>query len=385
MRSRSWVIAVLTLALAWVVGVGCTNTRDIAGRLDTEAGVDPAFTSPDAAVADTDGSLLQYCPATACQGTYTTCPGSRFPCDANLMNDPNNCGSCGFECPADSFGLAAKFSCVEGKCAMSCASRDDLDCNGELDDGCETPLGTNDDCNACGDKCLDPNKPCMWDPVGKSGTCGCKDPKLTHCSSCVDLKTADTDCGACGNSCPSTGDGGVTPPNSYFGCVDSECGHLKCNTGRGDCDGNPDNGCEADLFATTSCGACGVVCDPGQTCAADEYGRPACMCPPGMTFCSDHCVNVGTDPFNCGGCDVDCTKATNEHAAGLCNYGSCTLGCVQGWGDCNANPKDGCETNFDSDPRNCGGCGNACDLLTGQPCIAGRCAVEPCGPGGPTK
>lgn len=386
MKARYWAVA--ALCGAWGVSVACTNTRDVAGSfVEPDSGPTSSFTTPDAAPADDDAGLVEYCAATSCQAPFTTCPGSHFLCDVNLMTDTNNCGACGIACPADSSGLAASFSCNAGKCIMTCTSHDALDCNGDLDDGCETKLGTNDNCNGCGETCPDPAKPCVWDPLANTGTCGCKDPSQTRCSgACVDVKSSDQNCGACGKSCNPAGDGGTPPTNAYFGCLESECGHLKCKQNYGDCDGDQGNGCEADLFETTNCGGCGIVCDPGQKCVADSYGQPTCMCPAGKTLCGNKCVDVATDPFNCGGCDVNCTKSgTASHGSGFCSYGSCVFGCTQGWGDCNADPKDGCETNFDSDPLNCGGCGNTCDVLAGQPCLGGRCAVEPCGPGGPTK
>jgi hypothetical protein len=306
----------------------------------------------------------------------------------NLMTDPDNCGACGLKCPAQVFGINAGFACISGKCVMTCAQHTSFDGNGILDDGCETPLGTNENCNDPGDTCADPKKPCVWNGLTNSGQCGCAQPGFIVCSSsvppCVDPKTNDTHCGGCGNACSPSGDGGPLRTNTYYGCVGGECGHLKCTANHGDCDGDAENGCEADLLSPSSCGACNNVCAPGQSCLEDPDTHViACGCAPGQTLCGNRCVDLGSHPQNCGGCGIDCTLANKAHGFGLCKFGACEFGCMEGWGDCNGDPKDACETNFDSDPRNCGGCGIACEI--GQPCIAGRCAVEPCGPGGPTK
>ena len=75
----------------------------------------------------------------------------------------------------------------------------------------------------------------------------------------VDLDTTFDHCGSCDRVCPGFG-------FMSFGstCVGGRC-DLTCEAPHEDCDGNPDNGCEADLrfgtSANSNCGACGVVCD----------------------------------------------------------------------------------------------------------------------------
>ncbi|AKU95633.1 hypothetical protein AKJ09_02297 [Labilithrix luteola] len=56
----------------------------------------------------------------------------------------------------------------------------------------------------------------------------------------------------------------------------------------------------------------------------------------------------------------------------------CRLDCGTGRANCNGNQSDACETNIDSDPNNCGGCGITCNAVAGQACVQGRCVVEPC-------
>lgn len=49
--------------------------------------------------------------------------------------------------------------------------------------------------------------------------------------------------------------------------ADGACGVGACQNGRGDCDGDPTNGCEVDLrSAPLHCGACGAACAAGEVC-----------------------------------------------------------------------------------------------------------------------
>ena len=399
MTARNWVLG--ALAAAWGLSAGCANTRDIAGRVDTDAGA-PTFTNADAATAETpEGGLIDYCPSSSCSEPYTTCPGSRFACDVNLSNDPDNCGACGVACPTVQ-GLNGKFQCGGGKCMLACSSSPSraADCDGVPDNGCEVLLGSSDNCTACGDKCP-ADKPCIRDTATNTAQCGC-DAGLTYCSTanprCVDTETNDAHCGACRNACPAQGDGGPRPPNSRYGCAGGECGTLKCEPNYADCDGDladPNgNGCETNLLSTDTCGKCDVACDPGQSCAVEFLTKQIkCMCAPGQVNCgtaqNPSCVDVANDLFNCGGCGISCNAyfiasgLSLSHFVTACDSGSCSLGCESGWADCNGRLDDGCEVNTNADPENCGGCGIVCDGVAGQACVGGRCALEPCDVDGP--
>jgi peroxiredoxin len=85
-------------------------------------------------------------------------------------------------------------------------------------------------------------------------------------------------------------------------------------------------------------------------------------CPSGQTVCNGTCVNMSTDPKNCGKCGNSC-------ASGSCESGACA-GCPSGQTACN----DTC-VNISTDPNNCGKCGNTC--ASGESCLSGACACSP--------
>ena len=81
----------------------------------------------------------------------------------------------------------------------------------------------------------------------------------TRCGeSCVDTGTSVAHCGMCGMACPAREGAAAT-------CVAGMC-RFVCNAGVADCDGDASNGCEADLSAQSSCGACGTACALSSRC-----------------------------------------------------------------------------------------------------------------------
>jgi hypothetical protein len=124
------------------------------------------------------------------------------------------------------------------------------------------------------------------------------------------------------------------------------------------------------------CGTCTRVCSPGQVC---DHGDCNMRCPPSargtpLPMCLRDggvqiCVDMTIDPDFCGNCFTACPHG--PHSTAFCATSRCGLACEPGWGDCNAMPADGCETDLATDRANCAACGLACP--TGQSCTAGRC------------
>lgn len=139
---------------------------------------------------------------------------------ADRETDPQHCGRCGRSCPVDDRAVAV---CIGGDCAQVCRPGFD-DCNGDLaggGDGCETALATDVD----------------------------------HC-------------GACGRACAF--------PNAAAACSGNRCLLTSCSLGYGDCNRDPDDGCEVDhLIDGEACGLCGRPCGPGETCSGGRCVGPS--------------------------------------------------------------------------------------------------------------
>ena len=205
--------------------------------------------------------------------------------------------------------------------------------------------------------------------------------KPGQCTS--NLQTDIANCGACGNAC-TFGDAGGDDTAALY-CVAGKCS-IQCKAYYGDCNQRYGDGCEASLLDDPNhCGSCGVACQDGEIC-----WRGACGCPPGYTQCGTDCSPTVRDPLNCGACGIQCAFPDEDAGADAwpcgvggrppnfgpsCVSSSCSLGCGNGYADCNQNLcSDGCETNITNDPKNCGECGNAC--LPQQACVKGRCECE---------
>jgi len=90
-------------------------------------------------------------------------------------------------------------------------------------------------------------------------------------------------------------------------------------------------------------------------------------CGPGLTDCSDACVDLASDHENCGSCGHAC------EAVEVCYEGECSLECPAGLDNCSG----GC-VDLDEDLSNCGVCGRVCpDGDHADPvCLAGVCDVQ---------
>jgi len=315
----------------------------------------------------------------------------------DTAGDAMNCGGCNIRCSAPVGGGA---SCTSGRCAMSCPTGSHL---------CDGRCALDNDPNTCGGRCA----PCPSGPAGSAPTCasGSCDfvcgSGLHRCGDACIPVTSTMGCGTSCSPCPSAA-------NADPSCDGMRCG-FTCRAGHGDCDGDPSNGCEANLSNVATCGRCGTHCTPpanatatcdgtscGFTCVA-EFHRcgDACVsnvstascgtacrpcaapsnatatcdgtscgytCASGFTRCGSSCADTQTDDYNCGGCGRVCFL---PHANSHCTAGGCVLdGCHTNYADCNRNPLDGCETNLWADDS-CGSCGSRCP--SAYSCLRGVC------------
>jgi hypothetical protein len=314
----------------------------------------------------------------ACPSGTTACGAGKPPSCADLSSDPSNCGSCGNTCSAGQ-------GCLQGLCAPSCGANTFGSCSGG-----GLPNGGGLDCSHCGQI---------------PSVCG---------NSCADLASDPRNCGTCGNQCAPgqscqsgacnalCAGGGVCTPSGF--CVAS------CPSGQTPCGGtnNSTGFCVDTQTDSNNCSACGQQCPAGQVCAnggcVQSCGlgaRSSCTGPPsqnggtincstcGQNYaaCGNYCVDLTSDPINCGTCGTACSagQVCRVGVCGaicpnseVCAKGVCVSVCPTGSVQCGAvgaNATASC-TDVGSDPGNCGACGNVCPQ--GEGCFAGSC-VAACG------
>lgn len=142
-------------------------------------------------------------------------------------------------------------------------------------------------------------------------------------------------------------------------------------------------GCsDADGDTYFSLAGCGTPVDCNDGNAAVHPGASE-VCDGIDNNCSgpvDEGFDLLNDPNNCGTCGHACSF---PHATSLCVNRVCEMGiCDGGWGDCDGNPVNGCETDLSISFSDCGTCGHSCDdgmACTDDVCQAGVCAhpVQP--------
>ena len=233
-------------------------------------------------------------------------------------------------------------------------------------------------CAACasGTSCI--NNQCQGCPAGF------KDCNNNPADGCETPINTIANCGACGKSC--------TFPNASALCSGGSCALGTCNSGFGDCDGNPANGCESALNSVTSCGACGVACTGAERCLGGSCQVP---CTPGDRVCAGFAVKLCDrdgiwhlidclPPSRCRGnmCEAfpctghDSPVCVDRRSRGFCENGSWTVE------QCPANQV--CDQGLCSTPVQ--RCGPADRPRCATPrsreiCRGGRWLTEDCQPG----
>lgn len=128
------------------------------------------------------------------------------------------------------------------------------------------------------------------------------------------------------------------------------------------------------LALTPACGRLGV----------DLLPLPISMADGAVTLPVDagsDAAQPGSEGMGAGAAIDPCLAAcANSHGTAHCSEGKCVLTCSPGFTDCDGDGRNGCETNFASDPAHCGSCSRACDV-NAQLCDNGSCETSPCPPG----
>jgi hypothetical protein len=315
-----------------------------------------------------------------CNGPLEDCDGdSSNGCETNTSSDLQSCGGCGQVC-----SLAhATESCSMGTCALAACDPGWSNCDGILANGCETNIASDwQHCGGCSTPCDNPN----GTPTCFGGMCGCGDGGGVmancdgDCSNGFETSTQNdpNNCGACGNVCAFA--------NASEACVSGMCSIGTCAAGWASCDGFSLNGCETRTDLITSCGGCGMVCSLAHATPACVQGACAiAVCDAGWGDCDNNASNgceTPTDtPSSCGACGALCAAAD---ATESCKTGAC--GCSgacpsNGFGNCNGNCADGCETSLET-LTDCGACGRACaPPHATASCATGACVIATCDAG----
>jgi hypothetical protein len=305
------------------------------------------------------------CPITVGSGTFCTDPAK----------DPGNCGGCGRVCPG---GMV----CNNGVCGAQTCGATSTACVGPGGGTfCADLQRDASNCGTCGHVCTN-------NAICSGGTCqggGGSYPGLAACVGsggapfCTNLLSDPGNCGRCGNICaPSEG------------CFSGACGgnQLLCTDPAAQ-----KQYCSDPMYDSNNCGQCGHVCGvnmacnngtcvPSSTDGGTQCGPQGRMCPTAVGIA---CVNIFTDPQNCGNCGDVCSSNT------FCNNATCVPTGTDGGvppdggaincagGDMACYPAAGppyC-ANIGFDPANCGGCFKPCP--GGWACQGGTCSPPPDG------
>jgi len=350
----------------------------------------------------------ESCRIASCNGNWGNCDGTDSNgCETDLRITHDHCSACSNNCGSNS-------TCMSSACVCTAPY---IDCSGD-GAGCGTRGDTTSNCRTCGTTCSDGN--------------GCTDDSCSFSSGCVFTNNTAScnDSNACtsgdrcsGGSCSGTAitcsDGNVCTNDSCnpaTGCVFTN-NTIACNDGSactmgdqcsgGTCSGtmitcmdgnvctndscNPASGC---VF-TNNTAACndGDMCTMADRCSGGSCSGTAISCGDGNP-CTDDSCNPGTGCVNTNNTDP-CNDGNACTTSDQCSGGSCSgtavtcsvsgASCVGGSCRCGGAGGDVCTSgeccgsscvDTDSDPMNCGGCGNACGL--NERCGSGVCC---CGSG----
>lgn len=343
-------------------------------------------------------------------------PGASLPCFDKALSEGETDLDCGGPCPVgceDGQNCLVGSDCKSKVCetnAMGFLKCVSPPC-GDLE---VTGLETCDDGNtASGDGCSDTCKVEKGFNCPNPGTCV----DIDECAEGTDNCPTGTECVnlpgsftcACGpgqawdgmmcvNGC---GDGDLKAPEACDdgnitngdGCTENcikEPGYFCMGEGPGSC---------VDI---DECATMADTCLDTENCV-NTVGSFTCECTKaGTKECSNVCIDVSEDEFNCGDCDnvclpnqscvtgTCCPAPADALCGGACtdtksdeaNCGMCGNACMAGgtcvMGTCCELPNTACGTqcvNTQTSASHCGACDNACGA--GLSCVSGKCCMAP--------
>ncbi len=382
-----------------------TDVSDVADAADVMSGCsrdEDCASTPTTPACDTTTRRCVACVPSAdrcARGTY--CDSASNTCVAGCRADddcmitvtgdagvaPRHCDTASRACvecvTADQCGpgnLCVGNVCVPGCDATHACPTGQSCCGG----ACVDQQSNTAHCGRCDSRCSVPNAT----PACMNGSCavGACTGTFANCDSdptngCEAATLSDVrNCGGCGMAC-------AARSNSAVDCAAGRCVYT-CNTGFADCDGDATNGCETDTrTSTASCGACGRSCAPANATAACVAGVCAvASCNAGFGDCDSNATNgcetnTRTTVSACGACGRACPAPSNTVPA--CVDGGCAVTCAAGFGECNGVSSDGCEIDLARTVTHCGSCGRTCvtaNVATTE-CAGGACRIVSCDAG----
>jgi hypothetical protein len=308
--------------------------------------------------------------ASSCSTGYADCDGTPTNgCETDIALQAASCGSCTRTC-SNAHGSSG---CAMGVCTPSCQANFQ-DCDDNPANGCESDLTSVASCGNCAVSCQNPHGTtnCAAGKCAPSCLAGYGDCDGDAANGCETNTASDpSHCGGCAKTCGSNGQI----------CVSGACQASPCSAGRGECDGYLTVTCETDTTSSlANCGFCMNACTAAN-------GSPRCVastcqiasCTAGFADCdgtvSNGCeVTLSSNVAHCGACATACT---NAHGSTSCAASACAPSCATGYGDCDSDRANGCETPLNT-VAHCGGCGTVCPAVSGGTpvCNAGVCGAS---------
>lgn len=367
--------ALLLVVVAWLGAASCgINTEATGAGTQPDAGATGGGGGGGAGGAGgTEGGTTKCFPTPgekSCGGTH--CP---------LKTDPEY-GCAQTSCAPCTVPNATADCAPDGSCGIGSCDSGFSDCDGNAADGCET--NTNSDpanCGSCGHDCSAKDPATNW--VCQNGQCAvsncptgkgdCNNNPADACE--TDLTSDPKNCKFCGHDCS------TTVLHATATCTNSVCGYSQCAAGWADCDGIGTNGCEQDIATdTANCGACGNVCGSSNGQSVCKNGTCSIGCKKGYGDCDGNVkngceTNLETDVNHCGDCLTVCSKNNDTPT---CSSGQCQISCKSGYANCDGLRATGCEASLAS-PNTCGKCGNDCTTSVAHAtaaCSGGACSYS---------
>jgi hypothetical protein len=163
-----------------------TWTGPSGGNPDAGSGnPDGGGNKPDGGGGNLDGGGVQ------CVGSQVICPKG---C-ADLDNDADNCGSCGFACPAGENNMTPV--CKAGECGFDCTDPSTTACTAASGiTYCDNLQTSTYSCGGCNDACAAPTAPCQKASC-EAGVCGGVPDTSKNGDTCTTPGSASSDDGIC--------------------------------------------------------------------------------------------------------------------------------------------------------------------------------------------